>query len=177
MVVAVHTTGDPLVVADGVRKAIWSIDPDLAIARLATMEQAAGRSVSGPRFIVLLVAGFAFLALVMALIGMYGVISHSAQQRSHEFGIRIALGARKFDVVRLVLMQGFTLTFIGLALGLVLSLAGSQLLSGLLFGVNATDPVVYFGISLLLGSVALLACYIPARRATKVDPMVALRCE
>jgi putative ABC transport system permease protein len=126
---------------------------------------------------MLLVGLFAGLGLLLAAVGIYGVVSYSAEQRTNEIGIRIALGARAGDVIRLILKHGLALASVGVVIGLLVSLALTRLMKTLLFGVGAADPLTFAVIALLLVGVALLACWIPARRATKVDPMIALKCE
>jgi putative ABC transport system permease protein len=168
---------DPLGLVSAVRNEIESLDPDLPVARVRTLEQHFATAVAQPRFGATLVAIFAALALILASVGVYGVISYSVTQRTHEIGVRVALGARSLDVLSLVVRQGMTLTVIGLGVGLGASFALTRLIKTLLFGVSATDPLTFIVISVLLTFVALLACFVPARRAAKVDPMIALRCE
>jgi putative ABC transport system permease protein len=168
---------DPGSLTGPVRQAIHTLDPDVPLHNVATMRQLVSASVAQRRFTLLLIAVFAAVALLMAAIGLYGVTSYSVTQRAQEIGIRVALGARRADVLRLVLGQGLRLVALGLALGLMAALALTQLMKKFLFKVSATDPVTFAGIALLLALVALLACWVPARRATKVDPMIALRCE
>jgi putative ABC transport system permease protein len=170
-------TPDPLGLTAAVRDEIRSLDREMPVAQVRTLEQRLSASVAQPRFRATLIAVFAALALILASVGIYGVISYSVTQRAHEVGIRVALGARSRDVLALVVKQGMTLTLIGLGIGLSASIALTRLMKTLLFGVSATDPLTFIVISLLLMAVALLACWIPARRATKVDPLLALRCE
>jgi putative ABC transport system permease protein len=172
-----RTNGDPMNLAAAVRREIQAIDRDQPVADVRTMQSWIDELTARSRFGTLLLTIFAGLALVLAAIGIYGVMSYSVTQRTHELGIRIALGAQTRDVLKLILGRGFVLTLVGIALGLAASFALTRVMSSLLFGVSATDPVTFAGLSLLLTGVALLACYIPTRRAMKVDPMVALRNE
>jgi putative ABC transport system permease protein len=174
---ALKTSVDPLTLAGAVVSEVAEVTRTEAAYGFKTMEQQLADSIDQPRFLVLLLGIFASVAVILAAAGIYGVLSCSVAQRTHEIGVRMALGAQQGRVMRLVLKQGCTLATVGLAIGLVASFAGSRVLSRLLYGVGTTDPVTFVGVSLLLGAVALLACYIPAHRATKVDPMVALRCE
>lgn len=173
----VRTTGDPLAMTSAIRSAVQSIDKDQPVANVASMEQILSRSVGEPRFQTLLLGVFAALALVLAGVGIYGVMSYSVARRTHEIGIRMALGARPSDTLRLVVKQGLGLAVAGVAVGLGGAFALTRLLSSLLFGISATDPFTFVIIPVLLTCVAALACYIPARRATRVDPILALRCE
>jgi putative ABC transport system permease protein len=141
------------------------------------MQQLLTRTVSQRSVVTVLLTLFAMLAVGLSAIGLYGMISYSVARRTHEIGVRMAIGARRRDVCRLVLRQGFVLAAIGLAIGCAVSLGATRLLASLLHQISATDPVTFVGAALLLAAVAFLACRIPARRATKVDPMVALRCE
>jgi putative ABC transport system permease protein len=177
MTILVRTANDPRLIAPAARAALQQLDPELPLAGVATMDQLLADSLSRSRFTMLLLGIFAGVALVLAAVGIYGLIAYSVTQRTQELGIRIALGAQRRDVLRLVLAQGTRLTFLGVALGLFAALALSRLLAALLFNVSATDPLTFAGVAALLAAVALLACFIPARRATRVDPIVALRYE
>jgi putative ABC transport system permease protein len=156
---------------------IWAVDKDQSIGYVMPMDDLASESLAPKRVVTLLLGVFAGLALLLATVGIYGVIAYSASQRTHEIGIRMALGAQKGDVLRLVIGQGLKLVLMGVALGILVALGLTRFLSSLLYGVKPTDPVAFTAVSLRLTAVALLSCYIPARRATKVDPMVALRHE
>jgi putative ABC transport system permease protein len=177
MAFAVRTKIDPMHVSSSVRQAIWSIDKDLPFTQVSTMDQRLSQSFAGRRFHMILLGIFAALALILSVVGIYGVTSYSVAQRTHEIGIRIALGAERRQVLRLVLRQGLVLTLIGLGAGLAGAFALTRFLASLLYGVHPTDAVTFAVVSLLLTAIAILACYIPARRATKVDPMEALRYE
>jgi predicted permease len=160
-----------------VRSALKQIDPTLPTAEFQTLGQIIDRAVSPKRLITLLLGGFSWLALVLASLGIYGVISYSVSQRTQEIGIRLALGAPNAAVLKLVIGQGMKLAMIGVAIGLIASLGLMRVMKSLLFGVSTTDPLTFLANALLLSAVALLACYLPARRASRVDPMEALRCE
>jgi putative ABC transport system permease protein len=170
-------TSDPLALTAAVQNAVWGVNQDVPLANLRTMQDVIANSVLRRKFTMLLLTIFAGLAMLLAAVGLYGVMSYTVSQRTHEIGIRMALGAQKTDVLRLVVWQGMSLVALGLLMGIVVSAIASRLMSGLLFGVSATDPVVFGGIAALLAGVALIANYVPARRATKIDPMVALRYE
>jgi putative ABC transport system permease protein len=173
----VRTNADPASLGDAVRRAAQSVNPDAPVFRVRTMREVIAGSIAQERFNTILMTLFAVVALLLAAIGLYGVMAYSVTQRTREIGIRVALGARRADVLRLVIRQGLRLVALGLALGLMAALALTRLMKKLLFEVSATDPVTFAGVALLLALVALLACWIPARRAANVDPMVALRCE
>ena len=173
----VRTAGDPLKLTGLVKQAVWSVNNDQPVSNIRTMEQVLAESVAEPRIFTLLMGVFAALALGLAAVGIYGVVSYSVSQRTHEVGVRMALGAERVDVLRLVVGQGMLLTGIGLGIGLAGAMALTRFLSSFLYGVRPTDPLTFAAVALALAGVALLATYIPARRATKVDPMIALRYE
>jgi predicted permease len=177
MSVAVRSTLDPAQLATQLRLALRQLDASLAIADLRLMNQITDASVSSQRFTLFLIGLFAALALVLATIGMYGVISYSVSQRMPEFGMRIALGARPWDLLRLIVGQGLTLSILGAAIGLLCAAAFARLLGSLLYGVSALDPVTFAAVGLLALATTTLACYFPANRATKADPMTSLRSE
>ncbi len=173
----IRAKGDATSLIVPVQRAVREVDRDLPAANIRTMEQLFAESVAQPRFYTALLGLFAAIALLLAVIGIFGVISYAVTQRTHEIGVRIALGARKRDVLRLVVGQGMTLVGLGILLGLGTAFAVTRFLLSLLYGVSAGDPFVFAGVSALLAAVALVACYIPARRAMKVDPVIALRYE
>jgi len=173
----IRTAGDPLKLVGLVEQAVWSVNKDQPISHARTMEQVLSESVAQPRIFTSLMGVFAALAMGLAVVGIYGVVSYSVSQRTHEVGVRLALGAERVDVLRLVVGQGMLLTGIGLGIGLGGALALTRFLSSFLYGVRATDPITFAVVALALAGVALLATYLPARRAMKVDPMVALRYE
>jgi predicted permease len=177
MSLVARTDVDPKVLIPAIRGEVWAVDKDQPVTDIKTMGQYVSDSVSPRRANALLFGTFAGLALILALIGIYGVMSYSVTQRIHEVGIRIALGAQRRDVIKLIVGNGMALVLTGVVIGLVCALALTRVLSSLLYGVSSTDPMTFSFISLLLVSVAWFASYIPARRATKVDPMIALRCE
>jgi len=177
MTLLVHTAGNPMLWAGAVRSEIASVDKDQPPHDLMTLEDLRASSLTPRRVNMLLVGAFAALGLTLASVGIYGVVSYSVSQRTHEIGVRMALGAERGDVLKIVVWQGLRSVLIGTAIGVAASIGLTRFLQTLLFGVKPTDPLTFFAVGLLLSGVALAACYIPARRATKVDPMVALRYE
>ncbi|MBV9507591.1 MAG: FtsX-like permease family protein, partial [Acidobacteriia bacterium] len=171
----VRTIADPASVAGAVRNTIRRVDPELPVANLTTLAALVDSSLAAPRFSVLLMGAFGILALLLEFLGMYSVISYAVTLRTREIGIRMALGARPGAVLRMVLGRGGRLAAFGIAIGLAAAVAVSRAMASLLFGVKPTDISVLAAVSLLVATVAVLACYVPARRATQIDPTAALR--
>jgi putative ABC transport system permease protein len=176
-IVVVRTTADPGILAAAVRNEVHSIDPDIPLSKVSTMPQLISRSVAPRRFSMLLLATFGALALLLATVGIYGVMSYSVTQRTREIGIRMALGAQASDVLKMVLRGGIALALLGVVGGLAGAFVLTRWMAAILFGVTPTDAATFVLVPSCLILVAMLACYLPARRATKVDPLVALRYE
>jgi putative ABC transport system permease protein len=177
MVLAVRTGSVPTSLTSAVTAAVHNVDPDEPLVGVVTMESIVDQSLGQQRLNVVLLAAFAGLALLLGAIGIYGVQSYAVRRRVREIGIRIALGAQRSDVFRLVLGQGLKLALTGICIGLVASFGLTRLMASQLYGLSATDPLTFAGVAIVLAFVALLACYIPARRGSSVNPMVALRHE
>jgi putative ABC transport system permease protein len=177
MTILVRTSDDPTALVPAIRKEVLAIDANQPIANISTMEKIVADSIAQPRLSMLLMGLFGALAMILAAVGIYGLLSYAVTQRTQEMGIRMALGAKTTDVLKLILTQGMTLALIGIGIGLIGSFALTRLLAGLLFGVTPTDASTFISVSVVLIGVALFACYLPARRATKVDPLMALRYE
>jgi putative ABC transport system permease protein len=175
--VVIRATGDPAAIASAIRAAIWRVDRDQPVWRVRTMDRVLDEARGGPKLTVWLMSAFAALALVLAAIGVYGVMSYAVARRTQEVGIRIALGAPRHQVLVMVLRDGMRTTLLALIVGLTVAAAATRLLASQLFGVSTTDPLTFTVVPVLLAVVALLACYLPARRASRVDPIVALRAE
>ena len=175
MSLVVRTSGPPLNLAQALRQEVQRLDSDLPLDQITTMDRLIDESVSSERFSVFMLSAFASLALVLGAVGIYGVMSCTVNQRIHELGVRVALGADSSDVWRTVMQRGMRLTLLGLALGIVGALALTRVLSGMLFEVSATDPLTFLGVTAFIMVVALAACIMPARRATAVDPIEVLR--
>jgi putative ABC transport system permease protein len=177
MFVVVRAAAAPLSLTSSLKGAVAAMDKNLAVSNISPMEEITAQSIGQERLMLLLLGLFSALALSLAVAGIYGVMSYAVAQRTHEIGVRMALGAQNRDVLKLVVTQGMALVLAGVGIGLASALALTRFIRGLLFGVSATDPMTFAGVAALLALVALVACYVPARRASKVDPMVALRCE
>jgi putative ABC transport system permease protein len=177
MNIVMRADGDPTALLPAVRAQVLALDPELPIYKAQRMEEYVAASVAQRRFTGLLCSIFAGAGLLLAIVGLFGVMSYSVSQRTHEIGVRVAVGAAKADILQLILKEGMGITIVGVGIGLVGTLAVSSILKSQLFGVSATDPLTLVGVVFTLALVALPACYVPARRATRVDPMVALRYE
>ena len=177
MSIAIRTQSDPKQVADGLRDAVHRLDPALAVADVKLMDSVVDTSVSTPRFTFALVGLFAGLAILLAAIGAYGVIAYTVSQRTPEFGLRVALGAQRKDLLGMVLVESAKLAVPGTILGVLVAVSLGRVMQNLVYGVSPADPVILSGVVLLVLSVALIASYVPARRAARSDPMVTLRAE
>jgi putative ABC transport system permease protein len=177
MSLVLRGTVNPLSIAPALRNAVREVDPALPVYNVMTMSDRLSNSVAARRFNLLLLCGFAALALLLAGVGVYGVIAYVVTERTHEVGIRMALGAQSADVVRLFVKQGMMLVVAGVGLGLLGAFALTRVMTGLLFNVQANDPLTFAGVALLLSLIALAACYLPARRAARTSPLLALRRE
>jgi ABC-type antimicrobial peptide transport system permease subunit len=171
----VRTDATPGSIAGGIRSVAHELDRDLPVGQIRTIDEILGQVVAPQRFSVLLLVAFAMSAIFLAAIGLYSVVAYSVSQRTTEVGIRVAYGARRHDIVWLVLREGLSLTLAGILVGLAASLAAGRLMESLLFGVPATDPLTFFTVPLVLLGIAALACMVPAYRATRVEPLVTLR--
>jgi len=177
MNVVVRSAGDPAMLTTAVRQAIRAIDPDEATSTFRTMEDVVSRSASGDRFNTLLLGAFGGIALLLTAAGIFGVLSYLVTQRTREIGLRMALGARRVDVLRVIVGNGARLTLFGLCIGVAVAVVVTRWMSSILFDVKPTDPLTFVAVAAVLSVVAFLASYVPARRAMRVDPMVALRHE
>jgi putative ABC transport system permease protein len=174
--IVVRAQADPATLTPALRQTVRALDAELPV-NFRTLREIFSSSLDHRRFSLIVFAVFAAVALALAVMGIYGVMAYAVAERTREIGVRVALGATVGDILRLVMGQGGRLIAVGVMLGVAGSLALTRLLASLLFGVSATDPLVFAAVALLLAAVAVLACYVPARRAAKVDPMIALRCE
>jgi putative ABC transport system permease protein len=172
-----RTTGAPLSVTRSIREAQAQVDSTAVIFDARPMEEIVSNSIAKQRLTMILLSVFSALALVLSAVGIYGVISYLTGQRTHEIGIRVALGASTSDVLRMILGEGMRITLVGVGIGVAAALALTRLIANVIYGVSAYDPLTFFGVAILLIGVALLACYLPAKRAMRVDPIIALRYE
>jgi putative ABC transport system permease protein len=177
MLLLARTTGNPATLAIPIRRAVAALDPDLPVSDIRTLDERLDQSVAQPRVSMIVLGSFAVMALVLAAVGIYGVLSYTVAQRTRELGIRMALGAEPKSVMRLVVGQAMTPALIGVVLGLAGAWSATRLMSSLLFGVSATDPITFIAVALFLLGIAAIASWLPARRATRVDPLIALRAE
>ena len=175
--IIVQTTANPMSLVSAIMRVVQSVDKDAPIAHIETVDQILSNSSAEPRFQTALVGSFGVLGFILAIIGIYGVISYSVVQQTHEIGVRMALGAQPRDILHMILRKGMLLAIAGIAIGIGGALALTRVLRSMLFEIEPTDPATFVGVAIFLTIAALAACYIPARRATKVDPMVALRHE
>jgi len=177
VIVSIRTDRDPLQIASAARQVVRAVDRDLLVNDVQTLEARVAESIARPRLSVWLLAGFAAVALVLAAIGIYGVMAYTVAQRTREIGVRMALGADPVSVKRLVVWQGMQPALIGVAVGMITAFAASRYIASMLYGVSALDPITFVLVPLFLATIALLATYLPARRATRVSPTVALQSE
>jgi ABC-type antimicrobial peptide transport system permease subunit len=177
MTLMVRTTGNPLQLAGAVRDEIRGVDKSVAVYNISTLDQQMGETQSQRRFLTLLLGLFSGLAVLLAAVGIYGLLHFSVVQRTQEIGVRLALGATKKDVLVLILGKGMSMACLGVVIGLVGAVAVSRFIASLLFGIRPTDPLTFTGVTLILLAVALVACYIPARQVTGIDPLKALHYE
>ncbi len=175
--IVVRTTGNPLILNRALREAVAAADPLVPTGAVRSMDQVLAHSLALRSFMMLLLSIFGGLALVLASVGIYGVISFAVSQRTREIGVRMALGARPADVLQMILTEGLKLVAVGVVLGTAAALLLTRLLEGMVYGVSMRDPLIFALVNLLMAAVSLAACYVPARRAMRVDPLVALRCE
>jgi putative ABC transport system permease protein len=177
LVLVVRTRGEPAALAESVKAALCEADPNVPVLRIATLEDVVAASITEPRLYTFLLGAFAALAVILAAIGLYGLIAYAVTQRAHELGVRVALGAGRREIVRLVIGQGMRLAILGAAIGLAAAVATTRALVGLVKGIQPNDPLTFAAVTAVLLGAALVAAYLPARRAARVDPMTALRAE